>query len=114
MNGCSFAIINVSRNRNCVTKSQQTNTPLRYVPFIVLYVDSKPFMIYKGEYTREHILRFILDVSKNIQNKRKFASGKVSHAKSIPSYTIGHPICGDDNVCYLEFLQAYPFAAPNQ
>lgn len=113
LNGCQFAILNVSQNKSCVILSQKTITPIKYVPYIVLYIDGKPFMSYKGPYVLDEIKKFILDVSRNLQQKQQFTIKKQpasEPAKAIPSYTIGIPVSGDKNqlVCYLtmeEFLK---------
>lgn len=106
--GCQFGMINVSNNRSCVEMSKQSITPIKYVPYIVLYINGKPFMVYKGPYDAEEIRRFVIEVANNVQKKQQFSKAQVKEeSNSIPSYTIGVPVCGDDNVCYLEFLNAY-------
>lgn len=108
--GCQFGMINVSNNRSCVQMSQDTNTPITYVPYIVLFINGKPFMSYKGPNDGEEIKRFIVEVANNIQKKQQFSRGQIKQENkedSIPAYTIGHPVKGDDKVCYLEFTTAY-------
>lgn len=106
--GCQFGMINVSSNKECVLKSQNTIAPIKYVPYIVLYIQGKPFMKYSGPHDIEQIQRFVIEVAKKMQSKQKFSSENVKeHKKSIPEYTIGNPLCGEDGVCYLEFDGAY-------
>jgi thiol-disulfide isomerase/thioredoxin len=111
INGCQFGIINVSTNRKIVEMSQNTVAPIKYVPYIVLYVNGRPFMMYKGEHTAESISRFVIDVAKNIEKKQQFSKEKVKENvdTGIPEYTIGKPITGgkDQLVCYLDFTHAY-------
>lgn len=112
-NGCQFAILNVSQNKTCVVLSQKTTTPIKYVPYIILYIDGKPYMSYKGPHGIEEIRNFILDVSRNLQQKQQFIMKKPVNTepqKAIPAYTIGIPVSGDKNqlVCYLtmeEFMK---------
>jgi thiol-disulfide isomerase/thioredoxin len=116
--GCQFGMINVSTDRQCVKMSANTVAPVTYVPYIVLYVEGKPFMIYKGEHSMESIKKFFFDVADNLQKKQTFAqhppqrnvnqnatiSANAQVPQGIPEYSIGKPICGGkENVCYLEF-----------
>jgi len=107
--GCQFGMVNVSTNKSCVEQSQKTIAPIKYVPYIVLYINGKPFMIYKGPANAEEIRKFILDIANNLQQRQQFSSDKVKEnpSEGIPAYTIGKPVCGNDKVCYLNFTSAY-------
>lgn len=109
--GCQFGMINVSNNRKCVEMATNTIVPIKYVPYIVLYVQGKPFMKYNGPHIASEIQRFIIEVAKKINSKQQFTeetNKKIKkHKKTIPEYTIGQPLCGEDGVCYLEFDEAY-------
>jgi hypothetical protein len=111
--GCQFGIINVTQQRECVAKSRMTITPLHIVPYIIMYVNGQPLIVYKGPPDIEQIKNFIIEVAKNIQGKQQFTKGKIEKDAntSIPGYTIGIPLCGDDNVCYLEWDSAYTVMA---
>ena len=108
--GCQFGMINVSMNKKCVQLSKNTVAPIKYVPYVVLYIQGKPFMRYNGPHDGEEIKRFVIEVANKVQSKQKFSEDKVKDdKKGIPEYTIGHPLCGkDDRVCYLDFSEAYP------
>ncbi len=115
LTGCNFGMINVSLHREIISMARDTLSPIQYVPFIVLYIDGRPYMKYQGPHVGNEIKRFIFEVSQKVKKKARFsddvtvteqrtASGK----PSIPEYTIGHPLCGkDENVTYLEFKEAY-------
>lgn len=107
--GCQFGMLNVSLNKACVRMSRDTIAPITYVPYIVLYVNGRPFMRYQGPHESGEILRFVLEVSQKLANKQAFSDKvKKDPRGGIPAYTIGHPLCGpDDKVCYLEFDDAY-------
>lgn len=108
--GCQFGMLNVNNNSRCVQLSKNTISPITYVPTILLYINSRPFMLYKGPNTREHILQFIVEVAQKMQNKHKFSSENVKEDPrgKIPEFTIGHPLYGDEDRTYLEFQEAYP------
>lgn len=104
INGCHFGMINVSMNKNLVQMSMETILPIRYVPILVLYVNGHPYMRYDGPPNENGIRRFILEASNSIQES---GFTKISKEKGIPAYTIGNPLYGEGNVCYLEFDEAY-------
>jgi hypothetical protein len=107
--GCQFGMINISTNRRCVAMSAKTIAPVKYVPYIVLYIEGKPYMRYNGPHDSLQIRRFIMEIANKIQSKQKFSSENIKkNKKGIPEYSIGHPLCGEDSkVCYLEFDNAY-------
>ena len=109
--GCQFGMINVNANKPCIEMSKKTIAPVQYVPYIVMYSDGKPCMTYKGPHDAAVISRFVVEVAKGIKTvKNQTSSGaliKKDDKNKIPAYTIGHPLCGDDGVCYLEFDDAY-------
>jgi hypothetical protein len=109
--GCQFGMINVSHNKQCIMMSRQTIAPIQVVPYIVLYINGKPYMRYNGPHDPKEIGRFIVEVAQKVQEKQDFTKDnrvKKDPSGGIPAYTIGHPLCGpDDKVCYLEFDDAY-------
>lgn len=111
--GCQIAMVNVSIHKNLVSISQQTITPIEYVPLIILYVNGIPHMEYSDAYNIESIRKFILEVYATIEQKISFTKQsyptsehpnvhyKKDH-RQIPQYSIGEPLYGDDKRCYLE------------
>jgi len=111
--GCQFGMINVSHNKKCIIMSRDTITPIKFVPYIILYINGKPYMRYQGPHDAADITRFIVEVSQKVQTKQSFTKEdnknvKQEKSEGIPAYTIGKPLCGeDDKICYLEFNTAY-------
>ena len=106
--GCQFGMINVSTNKTCVRMSQRTIAPIKYVPYIILYIQGKPFMRYNGPHNGGEIRRFVIEVANKVQSKQDFTKEIVkTEGGGIPEFTIGHPLCGDDKRCYLDFKEAY-------
>ena len=100
VNGCQFGMINVSMNKSLLGMSMSSSTPIKYVPLIILYINGRPYMRYEGPPDENDIRRFILEVSNTV-----YESGfsQVAKEKKIPAYTIGQPLCGEGDVCYLVF-----------
>ncbi len=109
--GCQFGMINVSHNKQCVILSRQTIAPIKVVPYILLYINGRPYMRYNGPQDPREIGRFIVEVAQKFQSKENFTKDervKEDPNGGVPAYTIGIPLCGPDNkVCYLEFDDAY-------
>ena len=109
--GCQFGMINVSSNKQCVRMSKDTIAPIDYVPYIVLYIQGKPFMRYNGPHDGSEIRRFVIEVANKVQSKQQFSKENVKESKDgkgIPEFSIGRPLYGpDEKVCYLNFDDAY-------
>jgi hypothetical protein len=108
--GCQFGMVNVGANKGLIRMSKETITPLTFVPYIVLYINTRPFMAYRGNADINEIRRFVIEVSQKINNKQKFSEEKVQEQArgSVPPYTIGHALYGDEEDFYKEFIVAYP------
>tara|TARA_A100001011_G_scaffold394642_1_gene487544 strand:- start:14047 stop:14634 length:588 start_codon:yes stop_codon:yes gene_type:complete len=112
--GCQFGMINVSQNKKCILMSKNTIAPITVVPYLILYINGKPYMRYQGPHEASEISRFVMEISKKIQQKPNFKTTienkpntiKKNKKSKIPEFTIGYPICGDEK-CYLEFEGAY-------
>lgn len=108
--GCQFGMCNVSTNKMLIKMSNETISPISFVPNLLLFVNGKPFMRYSGPSDINEIKRFVIEVAQKIQSKQKFSSENAKDepdSREIPAYTIGYPLYGDDNVTYLEFNEAY-------
>ena len=125
LGGCQFGMINVSHNKQCILMSRDTIADIKVVPYIILYINGKPYMRYQGPHNTNEISRFIMEVASKVQennNKTILKNEQQNHNEqqnqsnqsnksnknSIPAYTIGRPLIGEDNnVCYLDFNDAY-------
>ncbi len=106
--GCQFGIVNVSNCKDLVQMSKTTKTVLEYVPYIVIYINGRPFMSYEGRHNENDIAKFVQDVYNDETKRQKnFVAEKNKHITTdIPSYTIGVPVKGDtkSQICYITWL----------
>lgn len=105
--GCHFAMVNVSQNPTVVSMSRDTISEIKYVPYIVLYVNGKPYIRYDGPYDAMEVAQFVIEITNKLHSKEKFMETdtiKISE-KSIPAYCIGSPVT--DRISYLNFMDAY-------
>jgi len=97
-NGCQIGIINVGKqeNKSLITQSSMTNTPIKYVPYIILYVNHRPIMRYDDDHNLDSILKFITDIANNIKQKQIFAQQNAE-----PNQPTGPvPLCGEFGCSY--------------
>lgn len=90
--GCQVGLFNVGFYQEIIPRSQNTDTPIKYVPYIVMYNNGVPFIQYEGEQNEKAIIEFI----KTMIDKIKQETKRVKRA-----YCEGQPLCGDDEECYL-------------
>jgi len=111
--GCQFGMINISHNKKCIMLSQKSNTPIREVPYVILYVNGAPYVRYNGPHDPQQIINFIIEVANKYKKEQSLKQNNVNNntttkkKSSIPEYTTGKPLCGQDDVCYLDFDKAY-------
>ena len=109
--GCQFGIVNVMKNKQTVELSQQTQTKIKYVPYILFYLNGRPIVRYSGPPNRSEIGKFILEMANRLKGSQKFSANQQSDnikpsRDTIPEYSIGVPYC-EDGVCFLDFDTAY-------
>ena len=115
--GCQFGIVHIGQNMHLVEMSQQTNTPIEYVPLIIMYVNGIPYMEYKGPADLQNMRHFIVTQYNAIEKQISFThqnNGSVYSQQSnqqnvfynpnhrkIPQFSLGVPTYGDDMRQYL-------------
>ena len=110
VNGCQFGMVNVSMNKTLIGMAAKSITPIKYVPLIILYINGRPYMKYDGPPEENEIRRFILEVSNSVRDS---GFTQVTKEKGIPAYTIGNPLCGEGDVCYLTFDESNGYHIKN-
>ena len=110
LGGCQFGLCNINNNRKLIALSSDTIAPITYVPYVILYINGRPFMKYQGPHELNEIKRFVVEIADKIQRKQKFTQEqdiKENVRGKIPAFTIGVPLFGDDDEAYFEFSEAY-------
>lgn len=107
---CSFAVLNISVNPDVVFASQKTIAKIDSVPYLVLYVNGRPFVRYTGSRRFEDIGKFIIEILKRVQSKKNFMDMKYEVMETeLPKIAGAIPfniVCENDT-CYLTFGEAY-------
>ena len=102
--GCTFAMVNVSTNKELVKLSKTTKAPIQYVPYVVLHLEGQPFMRYDGPHEIEEMKRFVVEIAQKIaqakpkaqkpqqaQQQAQVAKQVAQPKQDIPAFTIGVP-----------------------
>lgn len=115
--GCHFGMVNISNNKDIIAMSEKTTSPIKYVPFIILYIHGKPYMRYdyEGEPSTDSMMKFVVQVLSKFQSKEKekfVFSGNNNQSvqqqkQAVPMYTTGKPLYGFNDEFYRQFENAY-------
>jgi len=68
----SYAVINLTRNREVAKMAMNTNTPIPHVPLFILYVNQEPKAIHKGKRELQAIRDSIHNALNQIQATQGF------------------------------------------
>lgn len=111
--GVNYGMINLNNHPNLVNMSNESISPIKYVPMLTLYLNGLPYLEYEGDNTLDAIKAFILEVSEKLNTVTSFTNTN----KNTSSYnddiiveqyntnnvTIGKPYTKKKNkVCYLK------------
>lgn len=108
--GCNFCTLNINENRQIIAMSKQTISPIQYVPHIVFFVNSRPFLQYDDDTTLEKLMNFVTYAMKLVESKKSFIDRGVKIESDIPKYSIAkpyHELKCEGDFCYLTFQDAY-------
>ena len=98
---CKFAMANVTNYPKILEASRKSIKPIDYVPFIIFYVNSKPFLEYKGDKSENGIGNFVMSVMNQLQNTKGFSENSIIDSDEVQE-TIGGVIPYNSIKCDLE------------
>ena len=101
--GCTFAMVNVSQNKEILKLSKSTKAPISYVPYVVLHINGEPFMRYDGPHDLNEMKRFVVEIAQKVSQAKATPKRAQVRAQNptpkqevpapvqIPAFTIGVP-----------------------
>jgi thiol-disulfide isomerase/thioredoxin len=104
LTGIYYSICNVKLCQPLIRASHTTNTPITYVPLIILYVDGIPIQRYDGNYTLREMQNFIVNVTTNYMNQPEFLKTEAKRKKLIYD---GFCHAKDSDITYLDYEHAW-------
>jgi hypothetical protein len=120
----NIAVCDIMKNKKVIQESADTVDPIKFVPYIPIYLGEKPYLRYNGKKTAEEMLNYLIEVLKRVDTRQKFVQGgsnslrhqnqeqeseepRTSNGEGIP-YNV---VCEGD-VCYV--TQDEIFGAPQK
>lgn len=111
VNGCKFCILNVNENPGIIAMARETIAPIEVVPYIILYLNGKPFLQYDDDPSLAKIVAFLQYSLRLIDTKKSFLDRGAKVESDIPKYSIAAPYadfkCDQAGMCYLTQDKAY-------
>ena len=83
----TWAIADVGRYKNIVMMSNNSNTPIKGVPMMILYIDGLPKANYKGPRQAPEIMNFLNDILGKMTSQRKQFIPPVGPQRTTPQNT---------------------------
>ncbi len=71
-----FGMCNLNKYPKVYSMSKETIVPFKYVPYIILYYNGRPFMRYEGEKTATEMAEFVQEVMQRIHSTKTFVDKK--------------------------------------
>jgi len=109
--GCKFGELNINENIPVIRMSKTTITSIENVPYIVFYVNGRPFLQYDDDADLNKIINFVQYTMKLVETKKQFIDKGARVESDVPKFTVGKGYfdfkCDDDKFCYLTAQQAY-------
>lgn len=112
---CTFCICNVDDYPSIIQLSNQSDMPLTYVPYVVLFIRGMPIMRYDGQPEINEMILFIQRAADHIRQHFMTSNGQLDipeasdvNTLAIPEYSLGRPMKGTSRTrrCYLKMSNA--------
>lgn len=111
INTVRFGALNINENQQIIPMAKSSIAPIEAVPYIVFYVNNRPFLQFDDQATIEKIIGFVQYTLRLVDNKKSFIDKGAKVSSDIPPYSIAkgyHDFkCDDNGFCYLTYNQAY-------
>ncbi len=111
-----YALVDLSKNPEIAKKTTQTIAPIKYVPYLIVFVNNRPFLRYDGgksstemaQFLRELLANIPKDYLQRIASNNNTVSSGAKFESEVPVYPAGgipyNVVCDKNTgVCYLSF-----------
>ena len=119
-----IAVCDIMKNKRIIQESADTVDPIKFVPYMPIYLQEKPYLRYNGKKTAEEMLNYLIEVLKRVETRHKFVqqprgtsqmvADEEDESRANPTGAEGIPynvVCEGD-VCYV--TQDEIFGAPKK
>lgn len=102
------AVCDVSKNKRVIQESADTVDPIKYVPYLTIYLRDRPYLRYNGKKIAEEMLSYLVEVLKRIDTRQQFVQPQrqaqeeqEEEVSAGPSVGIPYNVVCEGDVCYL-------------
>ncbi len=106
-----YAVVNVDEQKDVIRKSLKSISPIKYVPYLIVFAQNKPFLRYDGGKTLNDMVAFLKDLLARIPKSALNSIGSTVSSKfesEVPVFAGGgipyNVVCDKNSgICYLTF-----------
>jgi hypothetical protein len=108
-----IAICDILKNKKIIQESAETVDPIKFVPYMPIYLNEKPYLRYNGKKTAEEMLNYLIEVLKRVDTRQKFFNNKIvdeeekSESDNYSSEGIPYNIVCEGDNCYITQNEIY-------
>ena len=96
-----IAICDILKHKKIIHESNDTVDPIKFVPYMPIYLNEKPYLRYNGKKTAEDMLNYLIEVLKRIDHtKQKFVQREEEEEKTTNEGIPYNVVCEGD-ICYV-------------
>jgi thiol-disulfide isomerase/thioredoxin len=111
----TVAVCDIMKHKSIIKESADTVDPIKFVPYMPIYLGEKPYLRYNGKKTAEEMLNYLIEILKRVDTRQKFVSHRKNEEeeeeKAGPEGVPYNVVCEGD-VCYV--TQDEIFGAPKK
>lgn len=101
----TIAVCDIMKNKKIIQESADTVDPIKFVPYMPIYLGEKPYLRYNGKKTADEMLNYMIEVLKRVDTRQKFVQRQSTQEEDKPHTSQGEGIpynvvCEGD-VCYV-------------
>lgn len=101
----TIAVCDIMKNKRIIQESADTVDPIKFVPYMPIYLGEKPYLRYNGKKTAEEMLNYLIEVLKRVDTRQKFVQRQSEEDEPRASATtqegIPYNVVCEGDVCYV-------------
>ena len=102
----TVSVCDIMKNKKIIQESADTVDPIKFVPYMPIYLGEKPYLRYNGKKTAEEMLNYLIEVLKRVDTRQKFVQQKKEPEEddkrnSNNGEGIPYNVVNEGDVCYV-------------
>lgn len=113
------AICDVGKHRSVIKEASETVDPIKYVPYMVIYLKDRPYVRYNGNKVAEEMFKYLIEVMRRVDTRQQFVRSDVrtqedqeekEEPESASGLGVPYNMITEQSVCYLTNEEAMGMA----